>query len=218
MSPSCDVPLDRSFGGQARNCFGSCGASVREDLGDPGVPIFFFFSGGRCPPFPSALQGLNQLQLASSDTELPCAKTPPQALHGCDTQNPHQALDGCDRHANAPMFEGKHAGMTLTTPSGGAELKAGNRFVSCVRAVGMSSELGGWTSVVRDFPFSLFRPGRFPLFPPPTPISYPASAGFLRYRALLWQERMNGNPPSQGFDGRDRDDSAPTLGRGIMLV
>ena len=129
MSPSCDVPVDRSFGGQARNCFGSCGASVREDLGDPGVPIFFFLSGGRCPPFPSALQGLNQLQLASSDTELPCAKTPPQALHGCDTQNPHQALDGCDRHASAPMFEGKHAGMTLTTPSGGAELK--REIVSC---------------------------------------------------------------------------------------
>ena len=187
--------------------------------GRSGSSHFLFFSGGRCPPFPSALQGLNQSQLASSDTELPCAKTPPQALHGCDTQNPHQALDGCDRHASAPMFEGKHAGMTLRTPSGGAELK--REIVSCracVRAVGMSSELGGWTSVVRDFPFSLFRPGRFPLFPPPTPISYPASAGFLRYRVLLWQERMNGNPPSQGFDGRDRDDSAPTLGRGTMLV
>ena len=78
---------------------------------------FSFFSGGRCPPFPSALQGQNQLQLASSDTELPCAKTP------------HQALDGCDRHASAPMFEGKHAGMTLTTPSGGAELK--REIVSC---------------------------------------------------------------------------------------
>jgi len=90
---------------------------------------FSFFSGGRCPPFPSALQGLNQLQLASSDTELPCAKTPHQALHGCDTQNPHQALDGCDRHACAPIFEGKHAGMTLTTPSGGAELK--REIVSC---------------------------------------------------------------------------------------